>query len=36
MSLWKDDRGNTAEQLFKDEEPLIELPMGLYKMDQHW
>jgi hypothetical protein len=30
------DRGNTARQLFKEEEPLIELSMRRYEVDQHW
>ena len=25
-----------SKHLLKDAEPLIELPMGLDKMDQHW
>jgi hypothetical protein len=30
------DRGNTLKPLFKKEEPLIELPMRLDKVDQYW
>ncbi len=35
MARWN-DRGNTAKQLLKEEELLIELAMRLEKVDQHW
>ncbi len=34
--LFDYDMGYTAKWLLKDIKSLIELPMRLYKVDQHW